>query len=148
MKVKRFCVCSFLLAGAILALICFQCYREVTMNQHRLDDGFRLMKAKQFGPAQDAFAEAARLGADEVFCLSRIAECQINLKLYTEALATCDRLNAVPGGEAMGYTFRGVTFERQGKLAMARIEFQQAIEAGNEYAAVNLRLLDKAARKG
>jgi hypothetical protein len=148
MRVKRLCVLCILSAAVAVAFVCFACYREVTMNEKMLDDGFRLMKAKDFGPAGNSFAEALKHGADPILCLSRIVECQIAMKSYPAALATCDQLNATSGGEAMGYTYRGIVFEKQGRPEiMARLQYYAGLKAGNEYAAINLDLLNRRARK-
>lgn len=136
-----------LLVVGLAAVLTLKCYRETTMGAQRMKAGFDEMKARNFGRAKQRFAEAREAGADPVTCLMRIAECEIGAGEYDQAIATCNALQFVPDGAAWAHTFRGVALERQGKRALARLEYQLAVANGNDHASVNIAMLDKGAKR-
>jgi tetratricopeptide (TPR) repeat protein len=122
-------------AAAAAAPSCYDCYYNI---------GFAQMQKKDEKQAEAAWLKALELKADYAEALNALATLYNNQKRFDEASAMGAKAAAAGGGAAGGgadaiYN-QGIILWNQGKIAEAKVKFEEALKANADHPEANFQL--------
>jgi tetratricopeptide (TPR) repeat protein len=107
-----------------------------------LDDlqvrAYGIVRADQHARAIRAYQEIIARWPDNVLALRRLAAVELAVQNRAELLTLADRLIAIPGGEAVGFTLRGSVHHDAGNRAEAVAAYERVLQLDPELRAMPL----------
>jgi tetratricopeptide (TPR) repeat protein len=101
-----------------------------------LDDrqirAYGFVRSNQHAHAIRAYQEILARWPDNVLALRRLAAVELAVQNRTASLALADRLIAIPGGEAVGFTLRGTVHHDDGNRAEAVAAYERVLQRDPE----------------
>lgn len=133
---------AILSAVALVAYLMYDHFRAMGPGDVKYVDGSNLFEDRQYERAARYFHDALEQNPDHVFALRGLANANVQLKRFDEALSAIDRAIAIEPNNACNLATRGIIFDHMRQHKKAMQDYEHAI-AGCPEATEGMHWLDR-----